>query len=71
MHFPSFNALVTDGAAILAKGPIALILLEDEVEVGSTIRHHLDAGFKSVITFWRAGYCTARQAPLACAPRGF
>ena len=28
-----------------------MILLEDDVEVGSSIRHHLDAGFKSVVTF--------------------
>ena len=28
-----------------------MILLDDDVEVGSSIRHHLDAGFKSVVTF--------------------
>ncbi len=51
MHYPSLAAFLTDGKAALAKGPIALILLEDDVEVGSTVRHHLDAGFRSVITF--------------------
>jgi len=51
MQFTSLDHFLTDGAATLAKGPIALILLEDEVEVGSTIRHHIDAGFKSIITF--------------------
>ena len=51
MHFTSLDHILSDGAAALAKGPIALILLEDDVEVGSSIRHHVDAGFKSVIVF--------------------
>ncbi|MCO4847764.1 MAG: hypothetical protein KC448_07295 [Yoonia sp.] len=51
MHFTSLNHFLSEGTAALAKGPIALILLEDDVEVGSSIRHHLDAGFKSVVTF--------------------
>lgn len=51
MHFTSLNHFLTKGTEALAKGPIALILLEDDVEIGSSIRHHIDAGFKSVITF--------------------
>jgi len=51
MQYSSLDAFLNDGKAALAKGPIALILLEDEVEVESTIRHHLAAGFKSIITF--------------------
>ncbi|MFT4743322.1 MAG: hypothetical protein ACI91Z_001297 [Yoonia sp.] len=54
MHFTSLNQFLKEGTAALAKGPIALILLEDDVEVGSSIRHHLDAGFKSVVTFGAA-----------------
>lgn len=33
------------------KGPIALIFVEDEIEVASTLRHHLDCGFKTVAVF--------------------
>ena len=51
MHFNSLDNFLRNGAAALANGPVALILLEDDAEVGSTIRHHLNAGFKSVITF--------------------
>ena len=51
MHFTSLDQFLKEGPLALAKGPIALILLEDDVEVGSSIRHHLDAGFKSVVTF--------------------
>jgi len=51
MHFTSLDQFLKEGTPALAKGPIALILLEDDIEVGSSIRHHLDAGFKSVVTF--------------------
>lgn len=33
----------------LAKGPIALILAEDDIEVESTLRHHLTIGFGTVV----------------------
>ncbi len=51
MHYTSVRDLCVRGASHLAKGPIALIFAEDEVELGSTIRHHLSLGFASVITF--------------------
>jgi len=37
--------------AALAKGPIGIVLAEDEIEVATTIRHHLDAGFRRLIVF--------------------
>lgn len=51
MDYPSLEAFLTDGKAALAKGPVALILVEDLVEVDSTIRHHLKAGFRAVVVF--------------------
>ena len=44
-HFGSLDAMLGKGRALLAKGPIALIIAEDEVELDSTIRHHLALGF--------------------------
>lgn len=38
--------LRSDAAA--AKTPLALIFVEDECELGSTLRHHLESGFASV-----------------------
>lgn len=49
MIYNSLSNFLSQGKAALAKGPIALILLEDETEIDSTIRHHIDAGFKSVV----------------------
>ena len=36
-------------AGALSKGPVAVILVEDEVEVASTLRHHLARGFNTVL----------------------
>jgi hypothetical protein len=35
----------------LTQGPLALIFVEDTVEVNSTVRHHLDAGFEQILVF--------------------
>ena len=49
MIFASLKEFRAKGASVMAKGPIAVILLEDTIEVDSTVRHHLDAGFVSLI----------------------
>jgi len=49
MHHTSLNDFLKHGAAALAKGPVALIFVEDTVELGSTLRHHLDCGFDAVV----------------------
>ncbi|MEL6958999.1 MAG: hypothetical protein AAGL89_08640 [Pseudomonadota bacterium] len=51
IHHQSVDAFLKDGAPSITKGPIALILAEDEVEIDATLRHHLDAGFRHVILF--------------------
>ncbi len=49
MNYTSLAEFVKNGGDALARGPIALILVEDLVEVETTIRHHQMAGFKSVV----------------------
>ncbi len=51
MHYPTISALIADRKRSLAKGPVALILVEDAVEVDSTIAHHQKIGFGSLIVF--------------------
>ncbi|OWU85770.1 hypothetical protein ATO6_02325 [Oceanicola sp. 22II-s10i] len=51
MHFTSLTDFLRNGSAALAKGPIALIFAEDEVELAATIRHHRVAGFASTVVF--------------------
>ncbi|QFT57364.1 hypothetical protein FIU94_00895 [Sulfitobacter sp. THAF37] len=49
MQYPDLTAMIKDNTAALAKGPVALILVEDDVEVATTLRHHQQAGFVNVI----------------------
>ncbi|WP_374292022.1 glycosyltransferase family 2 protein [Paenirhodobacter enshiensis] len=51
MKYDSLGTFLETGTAALAKGPVGIILVEDAVEVDSTIRHHLDLGFRSLIVF--------------------
>lgn len=49
MRHPSLTDLIDTRAADLAKGPLALVMAEDEVEVGSTLTHLLKCGFRDVV----------------------
>lgn len=51
MRHDSLSSFLSNNGKTLAKGPIAMIFVEDGVEVDTTLRHHLMAGFKSVIAF--------------------
>jgi hypothetical protein len=51
MHYKNLDTFLKDGKAALAKGPIAIILVEDDVEIATTLRHHLQAGFASLVVF--------------------
>ncbi|GAA6201910.1 hypothetical protein [Aquicoccus sp. SU-CL01552] len=49
MNHASLDDFLKHGTATLAKGPVALIFVEDAVELDSTLRHHLQCGFKAVV----------------------
>ncbi len=49
MRYASLEEFLTTGKAALARGPVAMILAEDAVEVSSTVRHHLAAGFAALL----------------------
>jgi hypothetical protein len=51
MHYRSLDQFLTDGKDDLVKGPIAMILVEDDVEIDTTLRHHQQLGFTKVIAF--------------------
>ncbi|MEE2944150.1 MAG: hypothetical protein VX444_03150 [Pseudomonadota bacterium] len=56
MRFSSFDELIAKDKALISKGPLALIFVEDEVEIDTTLRHHVDLGFKQVIAFMPAAF---------------
>jgi hypothetical protein len=51
MHYPSLAALISDSKQTLIKGPIALVMIEDDVEVGSTLAHLDKLGFGNIVAF--------------------
>jgi hypothetical protein len=53
LNFPSLDAFLSAGRDALLKGPVGLIFAEDGVELETTIRHHLDLGFRKLIVLAR------------------
>lgn len=49
LRYGSLAAFLATARAALTPGPVALVMAEDAVEVDSTLRHHLDAGFRAVL----------------------
>lgn len=49
MNYPSLDAFLETAKPLLAKGPVCIVFAEDPVEVDSTLRHHLNAGFTQVL----------------------
>lgn len=54
MHTDSLNTLLKEHTAEFSKGPVAVIGIEDDVEVAATLRHHVELGFKAVIALMPA-----------------
>ncbi len=49
MRYNDFDHFLKKGSDALRKGPVGLIIVEDLVEVDTTIRHHLFAGFPELL----------------------
>lgn len=49
MRYHSLALFLTQGRAALQKGPVAIIMAEDETALVSTIQHHQRAGFATII----------------------
>ncbi len=49
MRYNDIDHFLSRGRDALAKGPVAVILAEDPVELDTTIRHHLFLGFREVL----------------------
>ncbi len=77
MNYQSLADFMETGKAALAKGPVALIFVEDDVEVATTLRHHLQCGFQSVLALMPDAFELAddvaqlvHRIPFDCGPRG-
>lgn len=50
-YHQSLKDFLHDAKEALRKGPVALIFIEDDVEVGTTLRHHINCGFCATVVF--------------------
>jgi len=51
MRYDGLEDFLRNGATALVKGPVALIFVEDLVEVEATIRHHMKLRFPEIVVF--------------------
>ena len=61
MQYRSLDHFISDSKAVLSKGPIALIMVEDAIEIETTLRHHQQLGFATVVAFMPASFALARD----------
>lgn len=65
MRYSNLGNFLRHGRTVLAKGPVALVFVEDEIEIDSTLRHHLASGFRAVVVFMPEDFALAEDvAPL-------
>ena len=51
MHYRHLDEFAKTARGIVGSGPTALIFIEDDIEIQSTILHHQRIGFRSVVVF--------------------
>ena len=61
MQYTSLEDFLARGADALAKGPLAMIFAEDEAELDTTLRHHLNTGFSPLLAFMPDSYPLAED----------
>ncbi|WP_134678903.1 hypothetical protein [Paracoccus ravus] len=49
MTQPTLDQFLSTSADKLAKGPIAILLIEDAIAVAPTLNHHLNCGFRQIV----------------------
>ncbi len=49
VRFTAINRAIADPSIRQAKGPVAVIIAEDDVEIDTTIRHHGFSGFRTIL----------------------
>ncbi|MEP5728353.1 MAG: hypothetical protein ABJL67_03150 [Sulfitobacter sp.] len=49
MQYSNLIQMMAAETKALSKGPVAIVMVEDDVEVATTLRHHQQMGFKTII----------------------
>ncbi len=61
MQYKTLKDLIRSAPPALREGPVAVIMVEDEVELDTTLRHHQQAGFTAVVALMPAEFQLARD----------
>ncbi|MEM6304782.1 MAG: hypothetical protein AAF744_08685 [Pseudomonadota bacterium] len=61
MQYATLDQMLRDNGKALSEGPVAMIFVEDDVEVDTTLRHHQQAGFDPVIAFMPESFALPRD----------
>jgi hypothetical protein len=76
MNYQSLDDFLKNGREALIKGPVALIFVEDDAEVATTLRHHLECRFQSVLALMPDAFPLpddvakkVHRIPFDCGPR--
>ena len=56
MRYTGLSDLLSHTSSPLAKGPVALVFVDDDVELDTTLRHNLQLGFTAVVVFMMAEF---------------
>ena len=56
MQHADLTGFLDTAGAVLAKGPIAVVLVEDDVEVATTLRHCVQSGFATILALMPASF---------------
>ncbi|MCR8546650.1 hypothetical protein M4578_02325 [Salipiger sp. P9] len=59
MQYSGLDAFLKEANPALGKGPVAMVFCEDETEIDTTLRHHMQLGFKSTLAFMPAHFAVA------------
>ena len=51
MRYDSLDDFLDRGGAALARGPVAMVMVEDHAEIDTTLRHHQQSGFSALLVF--------------------
>jgi hypothetical protein len=63
MRHESLQEFISSGSGALNKGPVAIVLLEDNAEVLHTIAHHINRGFHSIVVVGDMAYFPTEPLP--------
>lgn len=61
MRYTSLDQLIAAKSTAIAKGPLAVVLVEDDIEVDTTLRHHIQLGFTHVLALMPAQFDLPRD----------